>query len=308
MSRLAACLAACGLALTGCVTAQLDPAPRLLAPAGDEAVVSARRDPQLTVMTLNLAHGRGTGLHQLLQDGATARDNLDAVAAVLRRERPDLVALQEADAPSAWSGGFDHMDYLARAAGLGYGVGTVHARGYGLAYGTALLSGDRLTGPMSHTFRAGPGELPKGFTVATLGWPGADLAVDVVSVHLAPLGTGLRRRQGAELAETLGARGRPLILMGDFNTDWEARDGVLRGLAAELGLVAWSAAGSREDTFPRLGRRVDWILVSAGLQLVGYRVLADPLSDHRAVLATVRIRPPGPVLAAGEDADGGGPG
>ena len=78
----------------------------------------------LTVMTLNLAHGRSTGFHQLLTSNRRLRDNLEAVAAVMNREGPDVVAVQEADGPSVWSGRFDHVEYVADAAGY-----PVHLRG-----------------------------------------------------------------------------------------------------------------------------------------------------------------------------------
>lgn len=39
---------------------------------------------------------------------------------VITRENPHVVALQEADGPSFWSGKFNHVDYLARTGGYSY--------------------------------------------------------------------------------------------------------------------------------------------------------------------------------------------
>jgi len=83
----------------------------------------------LTLVTLNLAHGRKDGLNQLLVPGTTIRDNLDDVAELLRKVDADVVALQEVDGPSAWSGNFDHVGYLANVAGYSSSVRSDHVKG-----------------------------------------------------------------------------------------------------------------------------------------------------------------------------------
>ena len=72
--------------------------------------VNTGGDFTLRVMTLNLAHGRGEAFHQLFQKSTTIIQNLDEISAMLKREQADVVALQEADAPSFWSGNFHHVD------------------------------------------------------------------------------------------------------------------------------------------------------------------------------------------------------
>ena len=68
--------------------------------------------PTLHVATLNIAHGRGLEAEQLGHTKEFFEGNIDAVAAVIKRENPDVIALQEADAPSVWSGLFDHVARL----------------------------------------------------------------------------------------------------------------------------------------------------------------------------------------------------
>jgi endonuclease/exonuclease/phosphatase family metal-dependent hydrolase len=41
-------------------------------------------------------------------------------------------------------------------------------------------------------------------------------------------------------------------------------------------------------TFPKTGRRLDWILVSPQLEFADHRILDDPISDHYAVVAEIR--------------------
>ena len=53
----------------------------------------------VTILSLNLAHGRRDRAHQLFLTATEIRNNLDKIIALLKREQPDLVALQEADAP-----------------------------------------------------------------------------------------------------------------------------------------------------------------------------------------------------------------
>jgi endonuclease/exonuclease/phosphatase family metal-dependent hydrolase len=65
------------------------------------------------VATLNLAHGRKDSLNQLLLWTSTIKENLNDIADVLGQHKPHVVALQEADAASFWSGSFDHVEYLA---------------------------------------------------------------------------------------------------------------------------------------------------------------------------------------------------
>ncbi|MCK5359007.1 MAG: hypothetical protein KAJ95_00180, partial [Gammaproteobacteria bacterium] len=65
--------------------------------------------PVLRVATLNLAHGRKDSVNQLFVWKDTFKENLDDVGDVLSKYKPHVVALQEADAVSLWSGSFDHV-------------------------------------------------------------------------------------------------------------------------------------------------------------------------------------------------------
>jgi endonuclease/exonuclease/phosphatase family metal-dependent hydrolase len=276
--------------LPGCVSYQLGPQPDYFGPESAYQVVEASATrPRLRLLTVNLAHGRGTGFHQVFQDADDARRNLDEIEALIRREEPDLVALQEADAPSAWSGRFNHVEYLARSADYEWGVHTTHARGSGLAYGTAVLSRLPVEDHAALTFLPARAALPKGFSLATVYWPETGLELDVVSVHMEPLRKAVRQKQAAQIVAALADRPRPLVIMGDFNTEWDHDDGVLLQLARELDLVAHSPDAHNIVTYPRLDRRLDWILISEPLRFEGFRVLRDAVSDHLVVVADVGV-------------------
>jgi endonuclease/exonuclease/phosphatase family metal-dependent hydrolase len=283
-------VASLALVTGGCVSYQLAPQSELLVNETQMQIVRAGGAPTLRLMSINLAHGRGDGFHQALQSGAQAQRNLDAISALLERERPHVVALQEADAESVWSGGFHHVDYLSREAGYGWGLHSAHAEGAGLSYGTGLISRLPIGEHRAMTFVPARATLPKGFSLATVRWPRTAMAVDVVSVHFEPLRGTVRQQQARQLVAALADRGRPLVIMGDFNTGWDNDDGVLRNLTAKLGLHAFSPEDATLVTYPRLGRRLDWILVSDDFEFAGFRVLDDAVSDHRAIVADLRPR------------------
>jgi endonuclease/exonuclease/phosphatase family metal-dependent hydrolase len=258
-----------------------------------ESVAAVSGPDELTVMTMNIAHARRDGFHQLFQSTTTAIDNLNAIGALLAQQAPDIVALQEADGPSFWSGDFNHVTYLAETGAFAHHVRGEHVRGPRLSYGTALLSDKQLRNPLSVTFEPGLSPLRKGFVVSSIQWPGAPrLQVDVVSVHLDPVNPSLRHNQAVELIATLRARGFPVILMGDFNTDWQDEGSVLHMTAETLRLKAYQPHNAQLQTFPALGKRLDWILISEHFEFLSHETLPAGLSDHRGVIARLKLAAP----------------
>ncbi len=286
-SRLA--LAALPLVLIGGLGRRLRSEPFL-----DLGPPVARGEPAqagvLRVMTLNLAHGRGTASHQVgLRRGRFA-ENLMAAGRVLAREAPDVAALQEADGPSVWSGHFDHVDAVGRFAGFDSVYRGTHAEvGWpGVTdYGTALLATTPLHGARSVAFDRNWRD-SKGFVVATVEVPALG-EVDVVSVHLDFLRAGVREQQVEAMVAELADRGRPLVVLGDLNCD---RDAVAWGwLASALELRAGPPA-SLAPTYPshRPHSRIDWVLVSPSLEIRSQRVVPDAVTDHLAIVAEIGAR------------------
>ncbi len=268
--------------------------PEIDRPALSAADVGAKKPGSLRLMTLNLGHGRRHLRHQALARSPTLEGNLRAVAHAVRDVEPDVVALQEADGPSTWSGNFDHVARLAELAELpDYYHGEHNVLGVGrfnVRYGTALLSRQELMDPVSRRFGANWRDT-KGFVVATLSvpeWGGLD--IDVTSVHLDFLTRSVRRRQIASLAEFLAGRRRPLVLSGDLNCCWHFEPESMELLTESLGLKAFCPQ-AHVPTFPaqRPLRRLDWVLVSPELEFSDYYTLATPLSDHRGVVADLEL-------------------
>ena len=209
---------------------------------------------------------------------------------MLNREQPDVVALQEADGPSYWSGNFHHVDYLARQGAFSKAVNGSYVQGMGLEYGTALLSNLDLRHAEAITFNPDLALTPKGFVVSTINWPGQpQVQVDVVSLHLDFSSKDTRRKQALELIELMRERDRPMIVMGDFNAEWNGKDTTVQLIASELALKAYNPTGEGLDTFTYSDKRLDWILVSNGLEFREYQVVSDAVSDHRGVIAELEL-------------------
>ena len=275
--------------IAACTTPARLPAAHVASvPVNETQSVSAINS--IKVVSLNAAHSRSMGFHQLLQSGDKARINLDAIVEVLERENPDIVALQEVDGPSVWSGRFDHVEYLARNAGYSSTVRGTHMQTPGLDYGTALMTRLNMTDAESVGFGGALSIGRKGFVISTVQWPGRlDTAVDVVSVHLDPLRSKVRARQVNELIAVIEERGRPVIVMGDFNDDWYENDAAVRLLGETLNLKPHGLRCEDCHTHRRMKDFVDWILVSREIRIDNFEILSDDISDHYAVAATLHL-------------------
>ncbi|MBW2257254.1 MAG: endonuclease/exonuclease/phosphatase family protein [Deltaproteobacteria bacterium] len=230
--------------------------------------------------------------NQALLSRTRIADNLAALGLLVAREAPDIVALQEADGPSAWSGRFDHVSALASFAEYPHLARGDHAEigKLPLDYGTALLGRLPLEAASSHAFQRSWRDT-KGWVVATVTIPGLDgIEIDVVSVHLDFLRGWTRSQQVDRMVEALAPRERPLVVLGDLNCEHGTEP--MSRLVDGLGLHAYEPADG-DPTFPSTSprRRLDWILVSEELRVVSHRTLPDAVSDHRAVVAEIALAP-----------------
>ena len=247
--------------------------------------------PTLELATLNLAHGRALSASQFALPPETIEANIDACAGAIARAGPDIIALQEADAVSVWSGVFHHVRRIAQRSELPHFHHGIHFdRGIGpirVAYGTALLSRRELRSPTSVRFAFGHLHT-KGFVTARVEF--AERPLLLVSVHLTSGSAGARRREVDVMVDKLASVDVPIVLMGDLNSRWEKESDAVRLLAKRLGLRAFQPDSAEHFTFraghPR--KRIDWILIAPALEFVQYRTWTDRVSDHLGVSATIR--------------------
>lgn len=253
-------------------------------------------DGTLKLMTLNAAHGRNQAANQLLLNEADIKQNIMNIASVLKEVDADVVALQEVDGPSAWSGNFDHVELLARTAGYPWYYRADHAQSWLFSYGTAVLSRFPVDEVMQHTFSPSPPTFNKGFLLSKIKWADtsrdeAVIAVDIVSVHLDFSRHRVREEQIAELSAALSERDNPMVILGDFNSEWFTEESVIKRLAEKAGMSVYKPYASDLYTY-KSRYRYDWILISNELTFVNYEVLADVISDHLAVVAVIALKDP----------------
>lgn len=244
----------------------------------------------LKVVSLNLAHGRKRSINQIILTVGNIKKNLDKIADFLKKEAPDIVALQEADAPSNWSGNFNHVEYLAKEAGYDWYVLSVHSESSLGNYGTAILSRVPIKSGVRHDFVPTPPSKQKGFTVAEIllyDTPGTekDVLLDVVSVHLDFFRRSNRIFQMLELEKWLAGRNNPVIIMGDFNASWNSKDELLEKLINSRNLKVYSPEAENLNTYK--SKRLDWIFISDCLDFNNYYSAGDILSDHQAVVSEI---------------------
>lgn len=248
------------------------------------------------VLSLNIAHGVRQPMLGFMATRGDIERNLSAIGRTLARENADVVGLQEVHVrglPDA-DDVLDHLELLAAGAGYAH---RFHGNHYvpnreDLQKGTALLSHAALEDVRSKAFAEADGD-DHGWVVATIRPDGLDGAeVDVVSLHLDPFSPGRRVAQMEDLVETFRGRTRPLVVLGDFNSDWGGRDGV-RNLAEALGLTAHRPRdGLRTYPTSLPIQRLDWILVSDELRILRYRTFREPATDHLGVVAEIGFSAP----------------
>jgi len=269
--------------------------------AADQAVLDHSVAGPLRVATLNLAHGRKDSLNQLLVRRNGVEENLAETAELLSKVGADVVALQEADGPSRWSGGFDHVERLAHEAGYPWYFRSSHARTWLFDYGTALLSRLPFAEQVDVAFEPTPPSMTKGLSLGQVVWhPVAGsppVLVDIVSVHLDFSRESVRNRQVQQMAEVLSRRQGPLIVLGDFNSDWFDELSIVADFARRCGMQAYAPGQDGLGTYRSNGRRLDWVLISSELEFLEHQVLPQVVSDHQAVAAVVGLRKESETIA-----------
>ena len=260
-------------------------------PAPDASGATQINRPVLKLLTLNMAHGRKDSFNQLLVPNGTIVENLDDIAELLKKAGADVVALQEADGPSAWSGYFNHVSYLANAGGYPWDIYSAHVNGKRINYGTALLSKVPFKDSLSHDFPESPPTLRKGFTLGQIEWQPDNnkpsIFVDVLSVHLDFSRKNVREQQINDILRVLDSRSNPVIILGDFNSNWKTTDSVIKVLAKCSNAQVFEPESINHGTYKQGKHRLDWALLSEDIQFKQYRVLPDIVSDHRAIIVEV---------------------
>ena len=267
-----------------------DETPVCYRPVVDTVITS----PLLSVLTLNMAHGRKEAFNQMLQRSGTTRKNLEEIADFLSNSGADLIALQEADSPSRWSGKFNHVEFVSQNSPYPCRLHARHARKYMYDFGTALLSRVPFSNSLLHTFKPSTPTTNKGFVMGEVRWnPDGRLSeplhVSVISVHLDFSRKSIRESQIEEMRALLPDISTPVIILGDFNTDWTTGESALKTIVENGVFKAYQPESTALGTYKKGKHRLDWILISKELEFVSYEVPQIVLSDHQPVMASLRL-------------------
>jgi len=256
---------------------------------------------RLRLVTFNIAHGRGLTPIQGFTSARKLRLNLRKIAALLEKLKPDVVAMQEVDERSRWSGNFDHLDYLRVHGAFPHSVFGINNRRHGLfnlCYGNALLSRHTILHAETVVFgRSSVGE--KGFLFTEIEIEGC--CVPVVNLHLHYGSRAQRLRQIDRLLAWLRDQHRlrgggwtvAPIICGDFNTP-TGDDATAALFSHLLDYGDYELHPKLTPTFPSPMPRwaLDFVFLPAGCKLVSCEVVKTMLSDHRPVLVEVEIEHP----------------
>jgi len=214
-----------------------------------------------------------------------------------------VVALQEVDVHWGDRSGFvDQASALATETGMDVRFGPIY-RLAGTApgdpmreYGVAILSRLPITSWRNHAITrlsTQGGETPAsapGFLQVTVRMARGDV-VDVFATHLdyRP-DAAVRRTQVADMLAIVRTAVNPVVLMGDLNAPPDAPE--LQPLFRDLADAGHQAVGP-SDTYPAdaPSKRIDYVLVSPQVRVLGSQVIRTRASDHLPVVADLEIRP-----------------
>lgn len=230
------------------------------------------------VLSYNIRHGAG------MDDSVDLR----RAAAVIVAQHPDVVLLQEIDYRTERTGGVDQPRVLAELTGLPY-----HAFGRfmdyrGGQYGMAVLSATPILDSTTHVLPEG--EEPRSVLAARIRPKPSLPELVFVDVHLYRT-EAERLAQARRVVEVFATETRPVLLVGDFNS--QPGDSVLALLSRH-----WFMPRKPREahfTFPadRPDREIDFVFYRPAerFRLLEYRVIDERVaSDHRPVLAVLEVK------------------
>ncbi|MDQ1706487.1 MAG: hypothetical protein QOF18_2853 [Frankiaceae bacterium] len=224
-----------------------------------------------------------TELRLLSYNVRSLRDDAQAVAAVIRACRPDVVAVQEAPRFLRWR---SKRAALARESGL---VVATADRPGGLMVMTTLAV--KVVGTRFTLLPRTPKLHQRAVCVADLELAGARWTV--ASIHLS-LDADERRRHLEPLWDAVSAPFGRLVVAGDVNE--RPQGDAWKALAARLQDAYAVGPGGPGDTYHarRPSKRIDAVFVDGGVEVIECHAVGDVdgvevASDHLPVLAVLRV-------------------
>ena len=253
----------------------------LLLAGGTDSADSAAARRTIRVMTYNIHHGEG-------MDGKL---DLERIAALIRRQKADLVALQEVDRGVERTGRRDLIAELAKLTGMHY-VFSKNIAYQGGEYGNAILSRFSVLEESNyHYLMLQPGE-QRGLLRATVNIGGRRLVL--LNTHIDYRKEDFERVSNVNEITKLVSKysDLPVILCGDFNDVPGSRT---HAKVKEMFIDSWETVGTGDgSTFSSVKpeKRIDYVFLKKGsaLKPLRARVIPSDASDHLALLVEVEMK------------------
>lgn len=208
------------------------------------------------------------------------KKSLDRIAALIKAEKPDIMGLNEIEAYTPRTGFINQPKKLAALTNMDYCFGPTLRLGPVGFFGNCMMA--KKTIYKVHNFPLPGQREPRRCLKARVDGPGGPVLVFITHLGLAG---GERLKQLAELAAIIDRHSGPLILMGDFNCNYDELGPVLK-IVHDTNLYQ-----PPKLTFPSWGptHRIDYIFTSAHFKCLEHRVPAGDASDHSPVIAEVEL-------------------
>ena len=245
----------------------------------------------MRLVLYNIRYGTGTGpaFHLPVPGAGYLRASQRVLAGIgefLRAERPDIVGLLEVDTGSLRAGLVNQVEHLARLLG--------HYSTWECKYGAESLNHYMpIVRKQANAFLAAPHVAAQRFHYFDTGIKRLIIELELadVCVFLVHLSLKYRHRQSQlrDLHDLVVKSTKPVIVAGDFNAFWGNHEIYLFTRASGLTSANLRQLPSFPARTPRM--ELDFVLVSAGVEVTDFRIPDVRFSDHRPLVCDFNIRP-----------------
>lgn len=237
----------------------------------ENSVTATSSADTLTVMTYNVKN-------------CDLGEQIEAIAAEILAEKPDVVCVQEIDKGVERSGNRDVLAELAAAVGMNHAFyPAIDLQGG--TYGLGIMSVYPLENCAMDQLEVRKGDEARILAGATINVNGRQ--IKIYNTHLSFEDTDQRKQQWNFISETLANEQLPFVLSGDFNvTD-------IQEFSYLTGVSSVNNAQTQYETY--IGeddggfRCLDNIFVSDDLKVLSQRMGETSASDHRPLVAEIQL-------------------